>query len=174
VREIPVDIRLITATNKSLYEMAENGDFREDLLYRINTIQIDLPPLRERVEDIPVLADHFLKKFTRKYHKKISGISRTGIEKLSKHHWFGNIRELEHSIEKAVILSESRVLKAEDFQFYSRTASRALVESYNLAENEKRLIQRALRKYSGNISNTAKELGINRSTLYEKIKKYGL
>jgi DNA-binding NtrC family response regulator len=174
IKEIQVDIRLITATNKSLYEMAESGDFREDLLYRINTIQIDLPPLRERVEDIPVLADHFLKKFTGKYHKEISGISRTGLEKLKKHNWFGNIRELEHSIEKAVILSERVVLEPGDFQFYSRTAGRELVESYNLAENEKRLIQRALRKYSGNISSTAKELGINRSTLYEKIKKYGL
>ena len=174
VREIPVDIRLITATNKSLYEMAENGDFREDLLYRINTIQIDLPPLRERVEDIPVLANHFLKKFTGKYNKKISGISRTGLEKLSKHHWFGNIRELEHSIEKAVILSERMVLEPGDFQFYSRTADREQVESFNLAENERKLIQRALRKYSGNISSTAKELGINRSTLYEKIKRYGL
>ena len=174
VRDIPVDIRLITATNKSLYEMTENGDFREDLLYRINTIQIDLPPLRERVEDIPVLAHHFLKKFSGKYNKKISGISRTGLEKLGKYHWFGNIRELEHAIEKAVIMSESMTLEAADFQFYSRPAGRELVESYNLAENEKRLIQRALRKYSGNISSTAKELGINRSTLYEKIRKYGL
>jgi len=174
VRDIPVDIRLITATNKSLYEMTENGDFREDLLYRINTIQIDLPPLRERVEDIPVLAYHFLKKFSGKYHKKISGISRTGLEKLGKHHWFGNIRELEHAIEKAVIMSESKTLEAADFQFYSRPAGREMAESYNLAENEKRLIQRALRKYSGNISSTAKELGINRSTLYEKIRKYGL
>ena len=174
VREIPVDIRLITATNKSLYEMAENGDFREDLLYRINTIQIDLPPLRERVEDIPVLANHFRKKYSEKYNKEISGISRTGLEKLRKHHWFGNIRELEHAIEKAIILSETKTLEAGDFQFYSRTAGREPVESFNLAENEKGLIQRALRKYGGNISSTAKELGINRSTLYEKIKKYGL
>lgn len=174
VREIPVDIRLVTATNQSLYEMVENGTFREDLLYRINTLQIDLPPLRERKEDIPVLADHFLKKFARKYGKEISGISRTGLEKMGKHHWFGNIRELEHAIEKAVILTERKVLEAGDFQFYSRTGSREMVESLNLAENEKRIIHKALRKYSGNISSTARELGINRSTLYEKIRKYGL
>ena len=174
VKETAVDIRLITATNRSLYEMVENGTFREDLLYRINTLQIDLPPLRERKEDIPVLADYFLKKYTSKYEKEITGISRTGLEKLGKHHWFGNIRELEHAIEKAVILSERKMLEAGDFQFYSRTGGREWVESLNLAENEKKIIQKALRKHSGNISSTARELGINRSTLYEKIRKYGL
>ena len=115
-----------------------------------------------------------MKKFARKYGKELTGISRTGIEKLSKHHWFGNIRELEHILEKAVILSERKVLEAGDFQFYSRTGGREMVDSLNLAENEKRIIQKALRKYNGNISSAARELGINRSTLYEKIRKYGL
>jgi DNA-binding NtrC family response regulator len=173
-KEIPVDVRLITATNKSLYEMAEDGGFREDLLYRINTLQIDLPPLRERLDDIPVLADFFLRKFSGKYKKEISGISRTGMEKLKKHPWYGNIRELEHSIEKAVILTDKQILDAGDFQFYARGARREQEESFNLAENEKRLINKALRKNGGHISNTAKDLGINRSTLYEKIKKHGL
>ena len=106
--------------------------------------------------------------------KGVTGFSDSVMELLLNHSWPGNIRELEHSIEKAVILSEKQVLDAGDFQFYSRTSSRELAESFNLAENERRLIQKALRMYKGNISETAKELGINRSTLYEKIRRYGL
>ena len=154
--------------------MAENGGFREDLLYRINTIQIDLPALRDRAEDIPDLASYFLTMYAGKYQKDISGISRAGMEKLIKHSWYGNIRELEHSIEKAVILSEKRVLETGDFQFYSRAGKADHVNSFNLAEHEKRLIDQALQKFKGNISLTARELGINRTTLYDKIRKYGL
>jgi DNA-binding NtrC family response regulator len=174
VKEIPFDIRLICATNKPLYDLAENGGFREDLIYRINTIQIDLPPLRERTEDIPAMADYFLGRFRLKYGKKIKGISRTGMEKLTKHSWFGNVRELEHTIEKAVILSDGPVLETGDFQFYSRGGRETQLQNFNLEENEKMLIAQALRRFTGNISLTSRELGINRSTLYDKIRKYGL
>jgi DNA-binding NtrC family response regulator len=173
-RKIPVDIRLICATNMPLYDMAEKGSFREDLLYRINTIQVDLPPLRDRRDDIPVLAGYFLEKYRRKYGKSITSITRTGLDKLIKHSWYGNIRELEHIIEKAVILSGGKVLEAADFQFFSRQGRLDNPPSLNLLENEKRLIIKVLQKFRGNISQSARELGINRSTLYEKIKKYGL
>ena len=154
--------------------MVETGEFREDLLYRINTIQIDIPPLRDRSEDIPLLAEFFLQKYVHKYQKRIIRIGRNGMEKLVKHIWHGNVRELEHSIEKAVILSGRQVLEAGDFQFYSRSDRTAQMQSYNLEENEKKLIGQALRKFNGNISQSAKELGINRSTLYDKMKKYDL
>jgi DNA-binding NtrC family response regulator len=173
-REIPVDIRLICATNKPLYELAEKGEFREDLLYRINTIQIDMPPLRERQEDIPALAGFFLREFSAKYGKRVSGISRNGMEKLAKYSWPGNIRELQHCMEKAVILSERPRLDPSDFQFYSRPESSPALQSFNLEENEKKLIAQAMRRFAGNISQASRELGINRSTLYDKIKKYGL
>jgi len=173
-KEIPVDIRLISATNKPLYEMVETGDFREDLLYRINTIQVDIPPLRDRSEDIPFLANYFLDYYSGKYGKEISRISRAGMEKLIKHSWHGNIRELEHSIEKAVILTSQKTLEAIDFQFFSRPGQVGRTLSYNLEDNEKRLVEQVLQKFRGNISQSARELGINRSTLYEKIKKYGL
>jgi len=154
--------------------MMERGEFREDLLYRINTIQIDLPPLRERTEDIAVLADFFLDRYTEKYQKAGMSISRAGKEKLVKHSWYGNIRELEHTIEKAVILSEDSLLTASDFSFHAKSSDTGPRETYNLEENEIRIIDRALKQHGGNISITAKSLGINRSTLYEKIKKYGL
>ncbi len=173
VKEIDVDIRLICATNKPLYELTEKGEFREDLLYRINTIQIELPPLRERTEDIPLLAGLFLERYARKYNKAISGISRTGMDKLLKHNWYGNIRELEHIIEKAVILTGMPKLESGDFQFYSRVGHEGRDHNYNLEENEKRLIAKSLHDFKGNISLASRELGINRSTLYKKIKKYG-
>ena len=152
--------------------MMEKGEFREDLLYRINTIQVDLPPLRERREDIAVLANFFLDKYAEKYQKEGMNISRAGTEKLVKHSWYGNIRELEHTIEKAVILAENKQLSASDFIFHAKSAYTDPRETYNLEENEKRIIDRALKQHGGNISMTAKSLGINRSTLYEKIKKY--
>jgi len=151
----------------------EKGEFREDLLYRINTIQIDLPPLRERREDIAVLADFFLDKYATKYRKKGMNISRAGKEKLLKHSWYGNIRELEHTMEKAVILTEDSQLTASDFNFHTKSQVTEHQHTYNLEENEKRIIDQALNQFGGNISVTAKSLGINRSTLYEKIKKYG-
>ena len=174
-RTITVDIRLITATNKSLYKMVEENTFREDLLYRINTIQIEMPPLRERMDDIPILADYFIKKFSEKYGKGPFSVSTTAYESLKKHSWYGNIRELKHLMEKTVIMNDGPELKAADFFSEKKPAFRIPgADTYNLAENEKQLIIKALDQYKGNVSLTSKNLGINRSTLYEKMKKYDI
>ncbi|MBU1014539.1 MAG: sigma-54 dependent transcriptional regulator [Bacteroidetes bacterium] len=172
---IPIDIRLICATNKDLYKMLDENSFREDLLYRINTIQIEIPPLRERSADIENLTLHFLNLYAQKYKNKPISISKAAIEKLKKHSWFGNIRELQHTIEKAVIMTEAEQIMANDLSFSGKTTSKNMdVESLNLAENEKQIILKAIQKFKGNMSLTAKELGINRSTLYDKMKKYDL
>jgi DNA-binding NtrC family response regulator len=168
------DFRLISATNMSLPDMIREKSFREDLLYRIRTVEIELPPLRYRKEDIPVLADHFLRIYVIKYKKELS-LSDQAINKLQKYEWPGNVRELQHAIEKAVILSSGSRLQAADFQledhFHQAEKSKY---SYNLEENEREIILDALNTFEWNMSKTAKELGINRSTLYDKIKKYEL
>jgi len=173
-KSIAVDIRLVSATNQPLFDMAERGLFREDLLYRINTIQIDVPPLRERPEDIPGLAGFFLKKNSDKYHKPQLRVSDKSLEKMQQYSWPGNIRELEHAIEKAVILSNQKELATELLVPDQPGASPAQSTTFNLEENEKQIIARALKQFRGNISLTANKLGINRSTLYTKIRKYGL
>lgn len=172
---LPVDVRLISATNQPLDEMIEEKQFRQDLLYRINTIQIEIPPLRERKEDIPPLAEFFIRKYEKKYNKTDLQITNSALEKLENHYWKGNVRELQHVIEKAIILSEKNVLRPSDFilgpvaKDYNRLESE---DEFNLEENEKKLIFKALRKFKGNVSLTAKRLGINRTTLYAKMKKY--
>ncbi len=170
---IPVDFRLICATNQPLYNMVDDGEFREDLLYRINTIQIELPPLRQRQEDIPVLAQFFLQKFASKYKREIHKIDASAIQKLKKHSWPGNIRELEHVIEKAVILSEGNQLTTSDFYFNDQSVDDS-PDTLNLEENEIRLLRMALRKNDDNVSEAARELGISRKTMYNKMKKYEL
>jgi DNA-binding NtrC family response regulator len=171
---VPVDVRLISATNKNITELIQNDLFREDLLYRINTIQIEIPPLRERKEDIPVLAEFFLNRLIKKYNKPNLKISKSALDKLQEHRWPGNIRELEHAIEKAVILTEADIIKADDFYFSSQPADTASMDTLNLEEVEHNTIKRALLKCSGNISKTAEMLGVTRKTLYKKIEKYGL
>ncbi|MFP4024106.1 MAG: sigma-54-dependent transcriptional regulator [Thiohalospira sp.] len=171
--KIPVDIRLICATNKPLPEMVADEIFREDLLYRINTIQIDLPPLRERKEDIPLLVDFFKKKYETKYDKPNFTIETSGIEKLMDYHWPGNIRELQHVVEKAVIMSENDVLDENDFWFSARQKHPLKIyDTLDLSENEKQIIMRAIEKSKGNYSKAALELGVSRKTLYNKLKKY--
>lgn len=172
-RKISVNFRLITATNNSLLKMVADSTFREDLLYRINTIQIELPPLRDRKEDIPLLAVYFLQKYCVKYLKSCSSISEKALTKFNRYDWPGNIRELKHCIEKAVILSDSSILDESDFLFNSRKTVR-VNNDLNLYENEKQVINLAIEKYKGNLSQASKALGINRSTLYEKIKRYEL
>jgi len=172
-RQIPVDIRLICATNCDLVQMVKEGRFREDLLYRINTIMIEVPPLRDRVDDIPVLAGHFLKIDSERYDKGAMKISTPALEKLSNHSWPGNVRELQHAIEKAVILSESTVLKPSDFVFNS-TPGKLFHGDITLEEMEKKVIADSLKRYSNNMSVVAARLGITRQTLYNKISKYGL
>ncbi|NOQ24711.1 MAG: response regulator [Bacteroidales bacterium] len=172
-KTIPVDIRLICATNNDIDKMLEENTFREDLLYRINTIKIELPGLKERTEDINLLADFFLKEYTEKYNKFDLKFSQNAISKLNQYSWPGNIRELQHTIEKAVILCEGKIIMPihcwpdGEKQVKNNTAN-----SFNLDENEKILIEKAIQKYKGNISSAAKELGINRSTLYKKMEKY--
>ncbi len=174
-KSIPINIRLISATNKNLEQMVHDAEFREDLLYRLNTIQIEVPPLRERGDDILLLANFFLKKYNHKYDKPHLKLNLSAQEKLLKYHWPGNIRELQHSIEKAVILSDNQTLKPDDFLL--RTSSCALTansSSLNLEEMEKNCIYQALDKTPGNISAAADKLGITRQTLYNKMKKFGI
>ena len=153
--------------------MVNDEMFREDLLYRINTIQIELPPLRERKEDIPMLVDFFKKKYETKYNKPTFTIEPSGIEKLMKYQWPGNIRELQHIVEKAVIMSENDVLDENDFWFSSLPKHPLRIhDTLDLAENEKRIIMQAIEKSRGNYSKAAKELGVSRKTLYNKLKKY--
>lgn len=172
-RQVPVNIRLISATNCDLPQMVSEGRFREDLLYRINTIIIEVPPLRDRVDDIPILAGHFLRANCERYGKGRMKISTSALEKLSNHDWPGNVRELQHAIEKAVIMSDSDVLKPSDFVF-SSSASRPGHPDMTLEEMEKKMISDNLRRYSNNISVVAGKLGITRQTLYNKMKNYGL
>ncbi len=170
----PIDVRLISATNKPLVEMVKTGEFREDLLYRLNTIQIYIPPLRERKEDILLLVDHFMCLYKNKYKRQDISVSQKAMDKLMAHTWPGNIRELRHVIEKAVIMCEKDVVQPVDFQFNNVMASVQGGSSLNLGEVEKVTIIKALQKHKGNLSNSAKELGITRTTLYNKIEKYGI
>ena len=172
-KPIPVDIRLISATNRNLQESVKKGEFREDLLYRINTIQIEIPPLRERKEDIPLLAEFFLKKYARKYYKENISLSNEAISKLKEYHWPGNIRELQHTLEKAVILSESSLLHVGDF-YLNQPVQTDIVNPTTLDEAEKYLIINSLKRNNDNLSAVASELGITRPTLYSKMKKYNL
>jgi DNA-binding NtrC family response regulator len=172
-RQIPVDIRLICATNCNLVQMVIEGSFREDLFYRINTIMIEVPPLRDRVDDIPILANYFLKIHGERYGKSGLKFNTHTLEKLANHHWPGNIRELQHAVEKAVIMSDSPVLHPSDFVFSSKTRNAAVGEM-TLEEMEKRMISDSLQKYHSNMSIVASKLGITRQTLYNKLKKFGL
>ena len=171
--EIPVDFRLISATNKNLQEMVAGNLFRQDLLYRMNTIHIHLPPLRERTEDIEDMLIHFLKIYCRKYNKPELQLNEDAIKKLKRNPWYGNIRELQHTIEKAVILAEGDKLKPADFIFLENE----LIQSdqpETLEEMEKKMILSTLKKNGFSQNITAEQLGITRQTLYNKIKKYGI
>ncbi|UWX54682.1 sigma-54 dependent transcriptional regulator [Maribacter litopenaei] len=170
-KNIPIDIRLICATNCNLDQMVAEGLFREDLLYRINTIRIEVPPLRERENDILVLADFYLNKFINKYGKQGLRINQQAQEKLMAYAWPGNVRELLHTIERAVILSEGNVLKPDDFLLESKNTVSLDNGSSTLEEMEMAMITNALNKHDGNYSAAAEQLGISRQTLYNKLKK---
>jgi DNA-binding NtrC family response regulator len=172
-KPVQIDIRLISATNKPLTEMIYANTFREDLLYRINTIQILLPPLRNRVEDIPLLVNHFLTMYGEKYNKHELKISNEGMDALIKYSFPGNVRELEHMVEKAVILCESGILEHEDLFFQQRISHVSGKKSLDLEVNEKVLILEALKIHGNNYTKASIDLNISRKTLYNKIKKYG-
>ena len=172
---VPIDVRLICATNADIRQMVEDGNFRQDLLYRINTIEIHIPPLRERGNDIILLADHFLDRYTRKYKKKIHGQTREAKNKLLKYAWPGNVRELQHTIERAVILGDGSMLKPENFLFHTTSKQKKEEEVVlNLEQLERQAIEKALRISNGNISRAAEYLGITRFALYRKLEKLGL
>ncbi|MCR9253606.1 MAG: sigma-54 dependent transcriptional regulator [bacterium] len=174
-KSVDIDIRLICATNMPLYDMVEENTFRQDLVYRINTVEIRLPALRERQEDIPLLTDHFIQMYSQKYRKPTKKISQSGIKKLQKYHWPGNIRELQHAIERAIIMSENQVLTPDDFFFLMQKSDNGdTIDSFNLDDVEKTVIQKAINKHNGNISKAAKELGLTRASLYRRLEKHGL
>ncbi|MEM1321476.1 MAG: sigma-54 dependent transcriptional regulator [Bacteroidota bacterium] len=175
---INIDIRLVCATNMPLYDMVKEQGFRQDLLYRINTVEITLPPLRQRREDIPLLVDHFLKTYARKYQKPGLKISAAALNKLQDYQWPGNIRELRHAVERAVILGDGQALQPQDFLFHDSAGDAGgdtvKMETYNLEEMEKWAIRQVLDRYRGNITKAAKELGLTRAALYRRMEKYDL
>ena len=171
-KPISINVRLICATNADIRQMVDEGTFRQDLLYRINTVEIHIPPLRERGEDILLLADHFLQKYAHKYKKEIQGLTREAKQKLMKYPWPGNVRELQHAIERAVILTRHIWLKPEDFMLTPQTEKKSVQEdTFNLEELELRTIKRALKHAAGNVSSAAELLGITRYALYRKMEK---
>jgi transcriptional regulator with PAS, ATPase and Fis domain len=172
-KPIPVDIRLICATNRNIESMVAKGLFREDLLYRINTIAIELPPLRDRGNDIVILTDFFLKKYTWKYNKPDLKINMQAYDKLLTYSWPGNIRELQHTIEKTVILSDSNIIKPEDLYLRHTGSNDDSFPFATLEEMEKQMIRKALDKNNGNYTAAADQLGVTRQTLYNKLRKSG-
>ena len=172
---IPIDVRLISATNVNIHRMVEEGNFRQDLLYRINTIEIHIPPLRDRGVDFLVLADYFLQRYIHKYKKEINGLSREAKQKLMRYHWPGNVRELQHAIERAVILSDSSLLKPANFMLQPQPEKKVDTdEILNLEQLERHAIERAMKRSEGNLSRAAEYLGITRYALYRKLEKLGL
>ncbi len=171
-----IDIRLICATNMPIHDMVKQKEFRQDLLYRVNTVEIPLPPLRERQEDIPLLTDYFINIYCNKYKKPQKTVSAAAQKKLAGYPWPGNVRELQHAIERAVILSDSRVLQPEDFFFPApeKEGKELSFETYNLEEVEKAVICKVIERYKGNVSQAAQELGLTRTSLYRRMEKYGI
>lgn len=169
---IPVDIRLISATNKNIPELIKEGQFREDLFYRINTIHLEIPPLRERGEDILLFIDTFLRRFTAKYQRRDVRMHEQTIEKLCGYHWPGNIRELQHTIEKAVILYEGSVIRPKDILVKQTWKPQAIARVANLEEVERQAIETAISQNNGNLTAAAEQLGVSRQTLYNKLKRF--
>ncbi|RRA99772.1 sigma-54-dependent transcriptional regulator [Larkinella rosea] len=176
-----IDVRLICATNSPIYQHVSERSFRQDLLYRINTIEIHIPPLRERPEDIIPLAEHFLKQYRKQYNRKVASISPALTRQLQQYRWPGNIRELQHAIERAVILAQGNVLEPEDFYFGTNApaaiptdANLPFQENLQIEDMEKKMIQQAMQKYHGNITDISRELGLSRQALYRRLEKYGL
>ena len=174
-RPVAVDVRLICATNSDLYESVSNNLFRQDLLYRINTVEVHLPPLRDRGDDIELLSTHFLKIYSKKYRKSLRGITAAAYKKLMHYGWPGNVRELQHAIERAVIMTETPSLEPEDFILSTPRKKSGDLEfdTFNLDEIERRVIEKVMKQNQGNISQAAQELGLTRTSLYRRMEKYG-
>lgn len=173
-KERPIDVRVLAATNADLSEMVSTGDFREDLLYRLNTLEILLPPLRARSKDVMLLADFFLKALGKRYNKDKIILSTEAQDLLLDYHWPGNVRELEHALERAVIMATGETIQASDLLLRSVPKKSHAHTTTNLEELERITIEEVIRQHNGNMSQVAKALGIGRTTLYRKIEKYGL
>jgi len=174
-KSVPIDIRLICATNMDLAAMVQEGRFREDLYYRINTVALHLPPLRERPDEIVPLAEAFVKQYAERYHRMANGLSNEAKNLLLRCRWSGNIRELQNCIEKAVIYSETELVRAEDLQIRaSELAEVQATQAESLEDAEEKVIRQAMKQYNGNLSLVAKALKISRPTLYSRLKKYGI
>jgi DNA-binding NtrC family response regulator len=169
-----VDVRVISATNANLNEEVAAGRFRQDLLFRLNTIEIALPPLRERREDIPLLAMHFLRQHAQRYRKGLVGFEEAALQALHDHPWPGNVRELDHAIERAVLLAQGDRIRASDLGLRASRDSLPQLETMSLEEVERFLVQKTLARFQGNVSQAARALGLSRSGLYRRLKKHGL
>jgi DNA-binding NtrC family response regulator len=169
-----VDVRVISATNAHLDEEVSSGRFRQDLLFRLNTIEIHLPPLRERREDIPLLGTHFLAAHAQRYRKRIGGFDRAALQLMLEHPWQGNVRELNHVIERAVLMAQDSQIKPADLALRSGREASPRLEDMSIEEVEAFLIKKALARYSGNVSHAANALGLSRSALYRRLQRYGL
>ena len=169
-----VNVRILSATNANLREEVEAGRFREDLLYRLNTIEIAIPPLRDRCEDIPLLAQHFLKRSAATYRKEVTGFSKDAIQALMRHTWPGNVRELEHTMERAVLMANGAEVRESDLFLQLRGGDTPRLEELSLEEMEKLLIEKALSRFDGNVTKTADALGLSRSALYRRLQRYNL
>jgi DNA-binding NtrC family response regulator len=168
-----VDVRVFSATNADLNEEVDQGRFRQDLLFRLNTIEVRLPPLRDRREDIPILSMSFLEQHTARYRKTLTGFEDTAMQALMDHPWPGNIRELDHAIERSVLMAQGNLVKTDDLGLRSGSTTQPRMEDMNLEEVENFLIQKALTRYNGNVSEAADSLGLSRSALYRRLEKYG-
>ncbi len=169
-----VDVRVVSATNADLKLESSEGRFRPDLLFRLNTVELHIPPLRERKEDIPLLAAHFLRQYAQRYRKTVKGFEPAAMQKMLDHPWPGNVRELDHSVERAVLISTTDQIQPADLGLESERAAAARIEDMGLEEVEALLIKKALSRHSGNISHAAEALGLSRSALYRRMQKYGL
>ncbi|QJD78666.1 sigma-54-dependent transcriptional regulator [Spirosoma rhododendri] len=171
----PVDIRLICATNVDLGERVAEKSFRQDLLYRINTIELTLPPLRQRTDDLRLLAEYFIDRYARQYSRPVTGLSAALLAEMKSYDWPGNVRELQHSVERAVILAPGTILEPADFVFRKSTATASpVMQTMQIDDMERQLIQRAMQTHQGNITDVARELGLSRQALYRRLEKFGM
>jgi len=169
-----VDARLLSATNANLRQEVASGKFREDLLFRLNTIEIHIPPLRERREDIPLLAAHFLRQHATRYRKQIAGFDNAALQALLDNPWQGNVRELNHVVERAVLMAQENMIRTPDLALRGTRESSARLEEMSLEEVEAFLIRKALDRHQGNVSHAATTLGLSRSALYRRLQRYGM
>jgi DNA-binding NtrC family response regulator len=169
-----VDVRLICATNVDLQVESRNGNFREDLFFRINTVEIHLPPLRERVDDIPLLATHFLARQRIRYRKEVRGFEPSAMKAMQQYAWPGNVRELEHNVERALLLCRGEQIETANLAIHNNKSAERTIENMSMEEMESLLVRNTLRRFDGNVSQAAEALGLSRAALYRRIEKYGL